>query len=350
MAHGSEQLPPLDRVLARFKKQDKTLRGRLASLGNGWLERLESHAVVTRYGAFFRPGRRLGLVSEPRIDLDVLVVVSLTFHLLLLFFLTRVHVSEQTTVQPLPLVVRLIDPGPVAPAAKKELQAVPSTPPSGQPRTQRPLPPTPKATEVAPGDPSPAPAIAPPAPALPGPRALAEVPRDRTGIVAAPRAESLVQLPTRSADLAGAPSTSSKTDVLSGAIDDAASSRVPAALQKGSTQPAQAAANPAPASVTSRPDFGHYLAIIEKRVRSAWKYPEGITGTHKLSIVFVLDRSGNLIRAEIADSSEQRLNASAMHAVRTAAPFPPMPEALKELAGEPLRIRFTVESGIKSAK
>jgi outer membrane biosynthesis protein TonB len=42
------------------------------------------------------------------------------------------------------------------------------------------------------------------------------------------------------------------------------------------------------------------------------------------------------------ESSDARLNASALEAVKRASPFPAIPESLKDLANEPMIIRFEV--------
>jgi hypothetical protein len=36
--------------------------------------------------------------------------------------------------------------------------------------------------------------------------------------------------------------------------------------------------------------------------------------------------------------------------MRRAAPFPPVPESLRELAGEEIRIRFTIDFGVKATR
>jgi TonB family protein len=81
---------------------------------------------------------------------------------------------------------------------------------------------------------------------------------------------------------------------------------------------------------------------LEKRVYAVWKYPEGASGLQKVSVRFVLDRAGKLAQAEVVESTDPAVNASALEAMKKASPFPPIPENLKDLAGEPLIIRFTV--------
>jgi TonB family protein len=67
----------------------------------------------------------------------------------------------------------------------------------------------------------------------------------------------------------------------------------------------------------------------------------------KVAVVFTLDRSGRLLKAEVVDSSDSRLNAGAVEAMKKASPFPPIPESLKEIANEPLRMQFTVTIGLR---
>ncbi len=89
-------------------------------------------------------------------------------------------------------------------------------------------------------------------------------------------------------------------------------------------------------------DYNQYLNQLKKRVESVWKYPDAVTGVQKVSVRFALDRAGKLVLAEVVESSDTRLNASALDAIRRASPFPPIPENLKDLANEPLIIRFEV--------
>jgi TonB family protein len=94
-------------------------------------------------------------------------------------------------------------------------------------------------------------------------------------------------------------------------------------------------------------DFNHYLEQLKKRVESVWKYPDGVSGKQKVAVVFTLDRAGKLMQADVLESSDSRLNASAVDAMKRASPFPPIPESLKELANEPLRMQFTVIIGVR---
>jgi len=97
----------------------------------------------------------------------------------------------------------------------------------------------------------------------------------------------------------------------------------------------------------SNGDLNQYLKQVENRVRSVWKYPEEVTGVQKLTIHFSLDRAGKLIQVEVVNTSDARLNASAVDAMKRASPFPPLPESLKDLANEPLGITFTVTNRLR---
>ncbi len=89
-------------------------------------------------------------------------------------------------------------------------------------------------------------------------------------------------------------------------------------------------------------DYNNYLNQLKKRVESVWKYPDDVTGVQKVAIRFALDRAGKLTLSEVLDSSDSRLNTSALEAIRRASPFPAIPETLKDLANEPMIIRFEV--------
>jgi TonB family protein len=95
-------------------------------------------------------------------------------------------------------------------------------------------------------------------------------------------------------------------------------------------------------------DFNRYLEQLERRVKSVWKYPEEVAGVQEVAVRFSLDRAGKLIQAQVLDSSDTRLNTSAIDAMKRASPFPPIPESLaKELANEPLIVRFKVSIRVR---
>ena len=97
----------------------------------------------------------------------------------------------------------------------------------------------------------------------------------------------------------------------------------------------------------SSADYNQYLTQLKKRVESVWKYPDGVSGVQKVAILFTLDRAGRLVQSEVLESTDARMNASAVEAMKRAAPFAPIPETLKDLANTPLRMQFTVTIGVR---
>jgi TonB family protein len=97
----------------------------------------------------------------------------------------------------------------------------------------------------------------------------------------------------------------------------------------------------------SNADYSQYLNQLKKRVESVWKYPEDVTGVQKVTVRFTLDRAGKLTQAVVLESSDSRLNTSAVEAMKRAPPFPPIPESLKDLANEPLIMRFEVSNRVR---
>jgi TonB family protein len=94
-------------------------------------------------------------------------------------------------------------------------------------------------------------------------------------------------------------------------------------------------------------DYNQYLSQLKKRVESVWKYPDGVAGIQRVAILFTLDRAGRLVQSEVLESTDARLNASAVDAMKRASPFAPIPESLKDLANTPLRMQFTVSIGVR---
>jgi TonB family protein len=93
---------------------------------------------------------------------------------------------------------------------------------------------------------------------------------------------------------------------------------------------------------TGDPDFSGYFQTIKDRVYAVWRYPAGVSGTHRLSLTFALGRDGALHSVRVVSSSHAALNDSALAAMQRASPFAPIPEKFRRLAGEPLTMIFTV--------
>jgi len=230
--------------------------------------------------------------------------------------------------------------------------------------------------------PTPAPAAveAPPAPkpiALPGPKVLALDARHEAVSAKETSADSLVRLPTKESTTNLPSNTAADLDAHQrslAALKGAGNSPGIKALKEGPQVPGALSGSGTNTGAYGVPggsrsgtglagagtgvgtggggttglkgipaaDYGSYLNQLKKRVESVWKYPDNVTGVQRVAIRFTLDRAGKLTLSEVMESSDARLNASALDAMRRASPFPAMPESLKDLANEPMIIRFEV--------
>jgi len=224
-----------------------------------------------------------------------------------------------------------------------------------------------------------APAPPPSPPALPGPKMLADARRLEPAVVTETSPDSLVQLPTRqtsgelsarsqvqgakknftpgdaSADAARLRALKEGSAVpgeLKGTGSGAGPYGVPGGVKNGTGLAGGGTGSGGGGSLTglrgAAADYEDYYRQIERRVRSVWRYPDEVTGVHNLRIRFTVDRAGKLLNAEVVDSTDPRLNTSAIEAMRRASPFPPLPESIKDIAGDPLIIRFTVGNRVRS--
>ncbi|MBI2090180.1 MAG: TonB family protein [Deltaproteobacteria bacterium] len=339
MDRRTESFSPLEAALAKLQQREASLWGRAQMRSHEWLAHLERSLLVRQLSKFRqRPVGFTNLRAEPAIDLDSLVLVSLLLHLFLLFLLMPVTLRPVVPASSEPIKVRLLDLGPPAQEARKK--ASQKTTPKAQPQTPSVSPPAP--TESA----EPKLAEPQPAPSLPAPKVLAQAPASKeVGSVGRP-AESLIQLPMRSPK-AGTSSLATAIDPLPEGLARSrgllleSGRRAEGSRDRGAERNRQAAP-------LSSPDFTRYLEMIKKRVEGQWKYPEGIPGKHAVNVLFVLDRGGKLSRFEVLDSTDPRLERSAAQAMREASPFPPIPENLTEhLAGTPLRMKFSIDFGVK---
>lgn len=340
-------LSPLETALAKLKKREESLWGRVESWNHRWLSRLECHPRLQSYVSILRRSSDATALSHaPAIDIDSLFFFSLFLHILLILLLMRLSFAPQLVEKPQPILVQLLDLGQPASAGVEKPKSRPQKKPQARPKAPPAPPAEPKpAIAEAKAAPEPKPIPEPkPAPALPAPKVLAQAPRERAAVVTRP-VESLVQLPRQSESGQGSAAARAEPSPAAGVVEP-----IPEGLRRGETLQRPGKGGSAGVSALASPDFGPYLEKIKKRVESVWQYPEGLSGTHQVNLVFVLDRTGRLVRAEILDTSDPRLNSTALQAVRRASPFPPIPDSLRELAGSPLRIRFNIDFGVKSKR
>ncbi len=84
-----------------------------------------------------------------------------------------------------------------------------------------------------------------------------------------------------------------------------------------------------PNECMAKNEVKQYLAVIEQRTISRWVLPPGIKSDQKVTLRFRLDVAGSATSVSIKQASDNALGASAVDALRAAAPFPPMPEAVR---------------------
>jgi TonB family protein len=314
---------------------------------------------------------------------------SIILHILFMMFVMRaVNLSLAKPERDAPITVQLEDfkgtdtksIGPAkGPGGPREL-----------PKLGSPIPPAPRTGKVESGSVEsavPSPSVEPPPPtpkpvALPGPKVLAANTRSDHVNANETAPDSLVRLPTKAAptQLPGAAATdpalaqnssaATKSGESPGVKGLSEGAQIPGALKgtgsgtgawgvPGGSRSGSGLAGGGSGSGTggggsdglkgaSNLDFNRYLEQLERRVKSVWKYPEEVAGVQEVAVRFSLDRAGKLIQAQVLDSSDNRLNTSAIDAMKRASPFPPIPDSLaKELANEPLIVRFKVSIRVR---
>lgn len=316
---------------------------------------------------------------------------SIILHLFLLLFVMRaVNLSLVKPERDPPITVQLEDFKGSGTDNKSIGMAKGAAGPRELPKLGTPIPPAPRTGKLDSGSvesstASPSVETPPPAPkpvALPGPKVLAANTRSEYVNANETAPDSLVGLPTKAAptSLPGAAAADSTPMQNSSAAVKAAEgsgikalnegAQIPGALKgtgsgtapfgaPGGSRSGSGPAGGGTASGTgggssgglrgaSNLDFNRYLEQLERRVKAVWKYPEEVAGVQEVAVRFSLDRAGKLIQAQVLDSSDTRLNTSAIEAMKRASPFPPIPESLaKELANEPLIVRFKVSIRVR---
>ncbi len=87
-----------------------------------------------------------------------------------------------------------------------------------------------------------------------------------------------------------------------------------------------------------------YLADVRKRTERRWQVPEGVAEGTVVKLRFALDSSGAATRVEFIGDTDPTLGNSAVAALRSAQPFPPMNDNVRCLSGKKLTGTFSVEA------
>ncbi len=92
-------------------------------------------------------------------------------------------------------------------------------------------------------------------------------------------------------------------------------------------------------SCLERPEVDAYLGVIRQRTISLWKLPIATPDT-QVVLRFQLDVAGSPSRIQVLRADDNALGASAIDAMRAAAPFPPMPDPARCIADRPITGTF----------
>ena len=93
-----------------------------------------------------------------------------------------------------------------------------------------------------------------------------------------------------------------------------------------------------------RPAVQAYMAQIRSRTLERWKLPPGVPVDERVTLRFKLDVAGSASAVHVVKASDNALGASAVDAMRSASPFPPIPEAARCLSQGRIRATFSSES------
>jgi len=106
----------------------------------------------------------------------------------------------------------------------------------------------------------------------------------------------------------------------------------------------QAAGSSSDAQCVMRPEVVRYMEQIRVRTEQRWKLPVGLTAAQEVTLRFKVDAAGSATEVELVHASDNALGASAIDAMRSASPFPPIPEAARCLAQKRIKATFSSES------
>jgi len=86
------------------------------------------------------------------------------------------------------------------------------------------------------------------------------------------------------------------------------------------------------AECLGRSEVQAYMVLIRDRMLARWQLPPGAAANQEVALRFRLDVAGSASGVELVRASDNALGASAVDALRSASPFPPLPEAARCLA------------------
>jgi TonB family protein len=85
-----------------------------------------------------------------------------------------------------------------------------------------------------------------------------------------------------------------------------------------------------------RPEVQDYIAIVRQRTLQRWVLPPGVDAGNRVTLRFRLDAAGSASDVAVVRADDNSLGASAVDALRSASPFPPMPDDVRCLSQIPI--------------
>jgi TonB family protein len=113
-------------------------------------------------------------------------------------------------------------------------------------------------------------------------------------------------------------------------------------LLAGNTPGGTGSATQSPKDCLQTPAVQSYLSgVVKPRVYERWVLPPGVDAGRKVTLRFHLDVAGSASSVSIVKADDNALGASAIDALRAAAPFPPMPEEARCLTQRAISAIFS---------
>jgi TonB family protein len=83
------------------------------------------------------------------------------------------------------------------------------------------------------------------------------------------------------------------------------------------------------ATCMAKAEVRHYLDEVQQRTMARWVLPPGIPNGQSVTLRFTIDVAGSATSVSVVKATHNALGASAVDALRAAAPFPPMPASVR---------------------
>ena len=91
----------------------------------------------------------------------------------------------------------------------------------------------------------------------------------------------------------------------------------------------------------AKAEVQQYLSEVQQRTISRWVIPPGVPSGERVTLRFSLDVGGSASSVSVVKATHNALGASAVDALRAAAPFPPMPASVRCLGRLMLKADFS---------